>query len=71
MWDYSESVMKNILEKSGMDFSVQGGEGAFYGPKIDITVPDALEREWQLGTVQLDFFASETVSYTHLRAPET
>ena len=38
-----------------MDFSVQGGEGAFYGPKIDITVPDALEREWQLGTVQLDF----------------
>ena len=59
MWDYSESVMKNILEKSGMDFSIQEGEGAFYGPKIDITVPDALEREWQLGTVQLDFFASD------------
>jgi len=59
MWDYSESVMKNILEKSGVDFSIQEGEGAFYGPKIDITVPDALEREWQLGTVQLDFFASD------------
>jgi threonyl-tRNA synthetase len=58
MWDYSESVMKNILESSNMDFSVQSGEGAFYGPKIDITVPDALGREWQLGTVQLDFFAS-------------
>ena len=58
MWDYSESVMKNILENSNMDFSIQHGEGAFYGPKIDITVPDALGREWQLGTVQLDFFAS-------------
>ena len=58
MWDYSESIMKNILENSNMDFSVQAGEGAFYGPKIDITVPDALGREWQLGTVQLDFFAS-------------
>jgi len=58
MWDYSESIMKNILESSNMDFSVQAGEGAFYGPKIDVTVPDALGREWQLGTVQLDFFAS-------------
>ena len=58
MWDYSESIMKNILESSKMDFSIQAGEGAFYGPKIDITVPDALGREWQLGTVQLDFFAS-------------
>ena len=66
MWDYSESVMKNILEKSGMDFSVQGGEGAFYGPKIDITVPDALEREWQLGTVQLDFFASEKFGLNYI-----
>ena len=59
MWDYSESIMKSILESSNMDFSVQDGEGAFYGPKIDITVPDALGREWQLGTVQLDFFASD------------
>ena len=58
--------MKNILEKSGMDFSVQGGEGAFYGPKIDITVPDALEREWQLGTVQLDFFASEKFGLNYI-----
>ena len=66
MWDYSESVMKNILEKSGMDFSIQDGEGAFYGPKIDITVPDALEREWQLGTVQLDFFASEKFGLNYI-----
>ena len=41
-----------------MKYSVQEGEGAFYGPKIDITIPDALDREWQLGTVQLDFFAA-------------
>ncbi len=66
MWDHSESVMKSILEKSGMEFSIQDGEGAFYGPKIDITVPDALEREWQLGTVQLDFFASEKFGLNYI-----
>ena len=66
MWDHSESVMKSILEKSGMEFSIQDGEGAFYGPKIDITVPDALEREWQLGTVQLDFFASDKFGLNYI-----
>ena len=66
MWDHSELVMQSILEKSGMEFSIQDGEGAFYGPKIDITVPDALEREWQLGTVQLDFFASEKFGLNYI-----
>ena len=58
--------MKSILENSGMDFSIQDGEGAFYGPKIDITVPDALDREWQLGTVQLDFFASDKFGLNYI-----
>ena len=66
MWDYSESIMKKILEDSGVNYSVQEGEGAFYGPKIDITVPDALGREWQLGTVQLDFFASEKFGLNYI-----
>tara|TARA_B100000941_G_scaffold290739_1_gene274433 strand:+ start:50 stop:1810 length:1761 start_codon:yes stop_codon:yes gene_type:complete len=66
IWDYSESIMKSILENSGMDFSIQDGEGAFYGPKIDITVPDALDREWQLGTVQLDFFASDKFGLNYI-----
>ena len=66
MWDYSESIMRKILENSNMDFSVQDGEGAFYGPKIDVTVPDALGREWQLGTVQLDFFAASKFGLNYI-----
>ena len=49
-----------------MKYFVQEGEGAFYGPKIDITIPDALDREWQLGTVQLDFFAAKKFGLTYI-----
>ncbi len=66
IWDKSEEIMKRILESSGMKYSVQEGEGAFYGPKIDITIPDALDREWQLGTVQLDFFAANKFGLTYV-----
>ncbi len=66
IWDKSEEIMKRILESSGMKYSVQEGEGAFYGPKIDITIPDALDREWQLGTVQLDFFAANKFGLTYI-----
>ena len=55
IWDNAESILKEVLDKFSSDFSIEDGEGAFYGPKIDIFVPDAIGREWQLGTVQLDF----------------
>ena len=58
-WNESEKILKNILEKNKYEYSMQSGEGAFYGPKIDAFVPDALGREWQLGTVQLDFSLPE------------
>lgn len=54
-WNRAEEALKRILEKSGKDFSIQDGDGAFYGPKIDILMKDALGREWQTGTIQLDF----------------
>ena len=54
-WDRAEVALKNILEKSGRPYSVAEKDGAFYGPKIDILMKDALGREWQMGTVQLDF----------------
>ncbi|MFL2665595.1 MAG: threonine--tRNA ligase [Dehalococcoidia bacterium] len=58
-WNESEKILKNILETNKYQYSMQSGEGAFYGPKIDAFVPDALGREWQLGTVQLDFSLPE------------
>ncbi len=55
LWDKAEKILKNILEKSGKEFSVLEGDGAFYGPKIDILMKDSLSRDWQMGTLQLDF----------------
>jgi threonyl-tRNA synthetase len=54
-WDRAEETLKKILKKSGKKFSVQEGDGAFYGPKVDILMKDSLGREWQMGTIQLDF----------------
>ena len=55
LWDRAEATLTEVLQASGLKHDVEPGEGAFYGPKIDMFVPDALGREWQLGTVQLDF----------------
>ncbi len=55
LWDKAEQTLKNLLEKSGKDYHVEEGDGAFYGPKIDILMKDSLGREWQMGTIQLDF----------------
>ncbi len=54
-WNKAESVLKKVLEKSGKKYAVAEGDGAFYGPKIDIVMKDALGRDWQMGTMQLDF----------------
>jgi len=54
MWDRAEASLKSALEHRGIPFRVDEGGGAFYGPKIDFKVSDALGRQWQLGTVQLD-----------------
>ena len=55
VWNKAETILKEILEKSGKKYTIAEGDGAFYGPKIDILMKDSLGREWQMGTIQLDF----------------
>lgn len=54
-WDFAENALKEALRISGVDYHINEGDGAFYGPKIDIQISDSIGRRWQLGTVQLDF----------------
>jgi threonyl-tRNA synthetase len=54
-WDHAESELKLALERSGQPYTVNEGDGAFYGPKIDFAVTDALGRKWQCATIQLDY----------------
>lgn len=55
LWQHAETTLEACLRDRGIPFLLNPGEGAFYGPKIDFVVRDALGREWQLGTIQLDF----------------
>jgi threonyl-tRNA synthetase len=55
MWDQAEGALRGALDRRGISYDVNEGDGAFYGPKIDFQVHDALGRSWQLGTVQLDY----------------
>ncbi len=54
-WNKAEKALREILEKSETPYVISEGDGAFYGPKIDILMKDSLGREWQMGTIQLDF----------------
>lgn len=54
-WNRAEMTLKEILRDSGKQYFIEEGDGAFYGPKVDILMKDALGRDWQMGTVQLDF----------------
>lgn len=55
VWDRAEKELKQILDKSGKEYFIEEGDGAFYGPKVDIVMKDSLGRDWQMGTIQLDF----------------
>ena len=55
MWDRAEAGLAAALAHNGLEYEIQEGEGAFYGPKIEFALRDCLEREWQCGTIQLDF----------------
>jgi threonyl-tRNA synthetase len=65
-WDHAESALVNALARQGLQYQVNPGDGAFYGPKIDMHVTDSMNRSWQLGTVQLDYLMPERfgLSYT-------
>jgi threonyl-tRNA synthetase len=58
-WDRAESALIESLRRSGCDFVIAPGDGAFYGPKIEYTLKDAIGRQWQCGTMQVDFSMAE------------
>jgi len=53
-WDFTEAALRSALDRRGIDYQVNEGDGAFYGPKIDLHMTDVLGRSWQMGTIQLD-----------------
>src|SRR3954468_2987534 len=59
MWDAAESALARALDHAGLEYDVNEGDGAFYGPKIDLHMKDSIGRSWQLGTVQLDYSMPE------------
>ncbi|MBF0431823.1 MAG: threonine--tRNA ligase, partial [Fibrobacteria bacterium] len=59
IWDKAEAALKNVLDDKNIDYQINPGDGAFYGPKIDFHILDCLERSWQCGTIQLDFSMPE------------
>ena len=66
MWDRAESALQSALALRGAEYELNAGDGAFYGPKIDLHMTDSIGRSWQLGTVQLDYVMPERfeLSYT-------
>jgi len=58
-WDLAEHALMESLRASGVEFEISPGDGAFYGPKIEYTLKDAIGRQWQCGTMQVDFFMTE------------
>ncbi|MCH4184373.1 MAG: threonine--tRNA ligase [Eggerthellaceae bacterium] len=68
MWKLAEDSLKQACDKSGLAYEINAGDGAFYGPKIDIKVKDALGRMWQCSTVQVDFNLPERFDLTYRTA---
>ncbi len=66
LWDVAESDLKAALESTGIRYDVKHGEGAFYGPKIDVDVEDSMGRRWQCSTIQLDFFMPERLGLEYV-----
>lgn len=66
MWDRAEKALAEALESMNIQFEILEGEGAFYGPKIEFTLHDCLDRAWQCGTVQLDFALPERLGATYV-----
>ncbi|MEM9170329.1 MAG: threonine--tRNA ligase [Pseudomonadota bacterium] len=66
VWEKSESALKNALEATGLPYGVNPGEGAFYGPKLEFVLRDAIGRDWQCGTLQVDFNLPERFDATYI-----
>src|SRR3569623_609952 len=68
LWDKAEKTLTDVVASTGMNYSIGVGEAAFYGPKIDFIVRDCIGREWQLGTVQLDYNLPERFGLEYVGA---
>ena len=66
IWDKAEEALKNALIKSGNDYKINVGDGAFYGPKLDFKLKDSIGRTWQCGTIQLDMQLPERFDLTYI-----
>jgi threonyl-tRNA synthetase len=67
-WDFTEGALRAALERRGLEYKVTEGDGAFYGPKIDLHMHDSLGRAWQMGTVQLDALTPERIGCRYIGA---
>ncbi|PGL73368.1 threonine--tRNA ligase [Bacillus sp. AFS055030] len=66
LWNSAEQALENVLKSENLDFKLNPGDGAFYGPKIDFHIQDALKRSWQCATIQLDFQMPEKFDLTYV-----
>ena len=67
-WEMAETALANALKNNGLEYKINAGDGAFYGPKIDIHVKDCIGREWQCGTIQLDMQLPKRFNLTYTDA---
>src|SRR3989442_1380160 len=70
-WDHAESQLKAALESARMAYDLNEGDGAFYGPKIDFDVTDAIGRKWQCATIQLDYAQPQNFDLKYIGADNT
>jgi threonyl-tRNA synthetase len=68
VWDKAESALKTATEAAGYEFELNPGEGAFYGPKLEFVLTDAIGRDWQCGTLQVDFVLPERLDANYIGA---
>ncbi len=65
-WDKAENALKNAVNQTGLDYTLNPGEGAFYGPKLEFVLVDAVGRDWQCGTLQVDFVLPERLDANYI-----
>jgi threonyl-tRNA synthetase len=70
-WDFTEGALRQALERRGLDYHLNPGDGAFYGPKIDLHMKDVLGRSWQMGTIQLDSQTPGRLGCSYIGADNT
>lgn len=71
LWDKATTALKNALDKKGIKYTIQEGDGAFYGPKIDMQIKDSMGRDWQCGTIQVDFFQPQNFDLSYITSNGT